>query len=85
MTEYDTTPAQAPKVETKVKAAAAWSYLAALAGLAVVNGVTDTTLITDLPDTLEVFVAPLLPAAAAGIAGFIARHTARPDLPTSRR
>lgn len=85
MTEHDTTPAPAPKVETKVKAAVAWSYLAALAGLAVVNGVTDTTLITDLPDTIELFVAPLVPAAAAGLAGFIAKHSRRPDLPASRR
>ena len=67
-------------VESKVKASAAWSYLLALAGLAVVNGVSDTTLLTDLPDTLEIFVAPLVPAAAAGIAGYLARHTPRPDL-----
>ena len=83
MDEY--TPAPAPKVESKVKSAAAWSYLAALGGLAVVNGVTDTTLITDLPDAVEVFVAPLVPALAAGIAGFLAKHTPRPDLPAARR
>ncbi|WP_218106737.1 hypothetical protein [Micromonospora pallida] len=56
-------------MEKKVKASAAWSYLLALAGLAIVNGTTDTTLITDLPDTVEIFVAPLVPALAAGSAG----------------
>lgn len=84
MDDYET-PAPAPKVESKVKSAAAWSYLIALGALAVVNGVTDTTLVTDLPDGVEVFVAPLVPALAAGIAGFLAKHTARPDLPSSQR
>lgn len=84
MDEYET-PAPAPRVESKVKAGAAWAYLAALGALAVVNGVTDTTLVTDLPDGVEVFVAPLVPALAAGIAGFLAKHTARPDLPSSQR
>lgn len=80
-----TYPTPPPKIETKVKAGAAWAYLAGVGALAIVNGVSDTTLVTDLPDTIEVFVAPLVPALAGGIAGWLARHTSRPDLPQSQR
>ena len=78
-------PTPAPAVEKKVAWAAVWSYLAGLAGLAILNGVADTNLISGLPDTVEVLVAPILPAAIGLVAGYVARHTPRPDLPMSKR
>lgn len=66
-------------IETKVKASSALTYLASLAGLAILGGVTDDpSLISGMPDTLEPFVLALLPAGAAAIAGWAAPHTPRP-------
>ena len=70
------TPTPGP-VERKVTAATVGAYLAGLAGLAVLNGVADTNLISVLPDLLEVMVAPLFPAGVAFLTGYIARHTPR--------
>jgi hypothetical protein len=68
-------------VETKVKAASALTYLAGVAGLAVINAVQgEPVLISSMPDWLEPFVLSLLPAAGAAIGGWIAPHTPRPDL-----
>jgi len=69
-----------PPIERKVKAATIAVYIATSALLGILNGVTDANLVAGLPDWLEVFVAPLLPAAAAWIAGYRAKHTPRPDL-----
>ncbi|MFF3310470.1 holin [Streptomyces sp. NPDC002952] len=67
-------------IETKVKASTALSYLASLAGLAILNGVsTDPSLISGMPDALEPFVLALIPAAAAWVAGWAAPHTPRSD------
>lgn len=85
MTEYDTTPAPAPAIETKVKAAATWSYLGLVALLAVLNGVSDTNLVSGLPDVVEVLVAPIIPAAIGLVAGYLAKHSRRPDLPATQR
>lgn len=71
--------ASAP-IEKKVKASSALAYLASLAGLAVLGGVTDDpSLIGGMPDALEPFVLALLPAAGAWIAGWAAPHTPRTD------
>lgn len=68
-------------IEKKVKASAAVSYLASLAGLAVLGGVTnDPSLISGMPDALEPFVLALVPAAAAWVAGWAAPHTPRSDV-----
>lgn len=79
------TPAPAPAVETKVKAASVATYLGLAALLAVLNGIADTNLVSGLPDVIEVLVAPVIPAAIALVAGYVTRHTPRPDLPMSQR
>lgn len=83
MSSFNTAPA--PKVETKVKAASIFSYFGLLALLAILNGVTDTNLVAGLPDWIEVLVAPVIPAAVGLVAGYVASHTPRPDLPSSSR
>lgn len=82
MTEY---PTATPTIEGKVKAAAVASYLGLVALLAILNGVADTNLVSALPDVVEVLVAPILPAAIALVAGYVTKHTPRPDLPSSAR
>ncbi|WP_432164855.1 holin [Streptomyces sp. bgisy031] len=67
-------------IEKKVKASTAVSYLASLAGLAILGAVTDDpSLISGMPDALEPFVLALVPAAASWIAGWAAPHTPRSD------
>ncbi len=71
-------PSTAAPVETKVKASTVGTYLAGVAALAVVNAlVADASLISGLPDVVEVLVAPVFPALAALVAGYVARHTPR--------
>jgi len=67
-------------VETKVKAASIAAYLGLVALLAILNAVSDANLISGLPDVVEVFAAPLIPTAIAYVAGYVAKHTPRPDL-----
>ena len=67
-------------IEKKVKLASVATYLASLAGLAVLGAVTDDpSLISGMPDALEPFVLALVPAASAAIAGWAAPHTPRSD------
>lgn len=67
-------------IEKKVKAASALTYLASVAGLAILGAVTDDpSLISSMPDALEPFVIALVPAASAAIAGWAAPHTPRTD------
>jgi hypothetical protein len=80
-----TYPPAAPRIEAKVKAAGYATYFGLVALLAVLNAVADTNLVTALPDVVEVFVAPMVPAALALVAGWLANHTPRPDLPQSQR
>lgn len=86
---YDTpaTPIKPkPAVELKVKLAALGTYLASLAGLAVLQALdADHSLLAFLPDPIEAITLPLLPTGIAWFAGFKAKHTARPDLPLSKR
>jgi hypothetical protein len=75
-------PATTSKVEWKVKAATLATYVSGVVGLAIVNAATDDNnkLLTDaLPDWLEPFVLPVVPAVAAFIAGYSARHQWRRD------
>lgn len=68
-------------IEKKVTASSAVAYLASLAGLAVLGGVTnDPSLVSGMPDALEPFVLALVPAAAAWVAGWAAPHTPRSDV-----
>lgn len=68
-------------IEKKVKAASALTYLASVAGLAVLGTVTDDpSLISSMPDALEPFILGLVPAASAAIAGWAAPHTPRSDV-----
>ena len=68
-------------IEKKVKLSSAATYLASLAGLAILGGVTDDpSLISGMPDVLEPFVLALVPAASAAIAGWAAPHTPRTDV-----
>lgn len=85
MSQFESVPASAPAVETKVKAASIASYLGLVALLAVLNGVSDTNLVTGLPDVVEVLVAPMIPAAISLVAGYVAKHSRRPDLPAAQR
>lgn len=78
--------AESRPVERKVTAASAGSYLGLLAALTVLQAISaDLDLIAFLPDWLETLVIPLLPGLIAYVAGYRARHTARPDLPLSQR
>ncbi|MDH2429303.1 hypothetical protein [Sphaerisporangium sp. TRM90804] len=75
-----------PPVEWKVKAASLGTFLASVAGLAVLQAVdADHSLIEFLPDPLEAISFALIPTGIAWLAGFKARHTARPDLPLDQR
>lgn len=67
-------------IEAKVRWASVATYVGSVAGLAVLQAVTDTELIAVLPDLVEPFVLALLPAATALLAGYRAQHTPRPDL-----
>lgn len=64
-------------VERKVTFATVGAYLAGVAGLAIVNAVSDAHLLGGLPDLLETMLAPLGPALVTFLAGFAARHTPR--------
>lgn len=71
------------KVESKVWWATAGAYLAGVAGLAVVNAVTaddNALLLAALPDALEAFILPSVPAVVSFVTGWLAKHTPRPDL-----
>ena len=73
-------------VEAKVKWAAFGSYLGAVGLAAVLQAVdADHSLIAFWPDWLEAITLPLLPTAIAAVAGWRAKHTARPDLPAHQR
>lgn len=73
-------PSAAGPVEKKVKYATVASYVGGLALMAILNGIGDANLIAGLPDVIEAFVAPMLPTALTFVAGWVARHTPRPDL-----
>lgn len=67
-------------IEAKVKAASLASYIAGVALMGVLNGITDANLIAGLPDVVEAFVAPMIPTAITFLAGYVARHTPRRDI-----
>lgn len=76
-------PAPSLKPERKTALGTLAFYLAGVGGLAVINGITgndNELLIWALPDWLEAFVLPVVPAAVGFATGWITRHTPRPDL-----
>ncbi|MGW6499309.1 hypothetical protein [Nonomuraea angiospora] len=73
-------------VERKVTASTAGSYLGLLAVLTVLQAVSaDLDLIAFLPDWAETLAVPLLPGLITYVSGYVAKHTARPDLPLEQR
>jgi hypothetical protein len=75
-----------PPVEAKVKWTSLGGFLGSVGLLAVLQAVdADHSLITFWPDWAEAISIPLLPTAIAAVAGWKAKHTARPDLPASQR
>ncbi|MGW1994726.1 holin [Embleya sp. NPDC001921] len=69
----------AAPVETKVKAAGIATYLGLAGLLGILNATGDAGLLGGLPDVAEVFVAPMLPTAITLVAGWLAKHTPRPE------
>ncbi len=61
MTDPTFPDATGSKIERKVTVAAFGTYVGSLAALAVLNGVADTNLISELPDWAEIIFAPLVP------------------------
>lgn len=69
-------------LEPKVKWATIGSYLAGVVTLALVNAFTgndNALLIEALPDVVEPFLLPIVPAGVAAIAGYFAKHQWRVD------
>jgi hypothetical protein len=86
-TPTDPVPPETNKVEPKVWWATVGAWIAGVVGLAIVNAVTDDNnalLIRALPDWLEPFVLPLVPAVVAFIAGFAAKHQWRTSAASPR-
>ncbi|MEV4749091.1 hypothetical protein AB0K21_22155 [Streptosporangium sp. NPDC049248] len=82
----DPQPTYTQPVEAKVKAMTLVSYLAGIAGMAVLQTVADDpSMISFLPDWVEMITLPLLPTGLSALAGWKAKHTPRPDLPLSQR
>ncbi|GIH91923.1 hypothetical protein ACFFMN_34050 [Planobispora siamensis] len=74
------------KVEAKVKASTVATYLSLLAVLTVLQAVNARLdLIAFLPDVVETLVVPLLPGLITYVAGYMAKHEPRPDLPMAQR
>lgn len=73
-------PVNTSKIEPKVKWASIASYLAGVLLLALVNALTgngNELIMEALPDWLEAFILPLVPAITALVAGYSARHQYR--------
>lgn len=75
-----------PPTEAKVKWAAFGTFVGSVAATAVLQAIdADHSLIDVLPDWLEAVAIPLVPTALSWVAGRRAKHTSRPDLPSSQR
>jgi hypothetical protein len=81
-------PSNTTKVEPKVKWSVLGTYLAGVVSLGLVNAFTaddNTLLIATLPDAIEPFILPLVPAVVAAVAGFFAKHQWRVGEDPGRR
>lgn len=77
MTVINPEPNNTNKVEPKVWWTSVGFYVAGVVGLGIINAVTsddNALLIAALPDYLEPFLLPLVPAVVGAIAGFAAKH-----------
>jgi membrane protein DedA with SNARE-associated domain len=72
--------ANASSPERKVNVGGAFAYFGGVALLGFLNAVSDANLVSALPDTLETFVVPVIPAVIGYVAAYFAKHTKRPDL-----
>lgn len=73
-------PATTKRMEPKVKWAGIGAYVAGVVVLAIVNAFTgdnNALLIDSLPDVIEPFVLPVVPAVVAAISGYFAKHQYR--------
>ncbi len=76
----------APKVERKVTAATVAVFVGLSALMYVLELAMSTPfIVSPLPDVLEPPVLAVIPSVIALVAGYLARHTPRPDLPESKR
>lgn len=77
MTIVNPEPNRTNAVEPKVKWATLGAYLSGVVALALVNAFTgddNALLIEVIPDMVEPFILPVVPAAVAAISGFFAKH-----------
>ena len=80
MTLINPEPARTSKIEAKVKWATIGSYVVGVIAVALVNVFTgngNELLIEALPDSIEAFVLPIVPALSALVFGYQAKHTWR--------
>lgn len=89
MTTYSGSRKMTPSIETKVKAATGGAVLGEVVAQFAL-WLIDTTMHTpaiegDVPGPVTLLVATALPAAFAYGLGWLAKHTARPDLPEHKR
>lgn len=68
------------RVEAKVKASGLWTLLASVAIVALTNVQTSAEVLAAIPPWARFLLLALAPPLASAIAGYRARHTARPDL-----
>lgn len=77
MTLINPEPARTAKIEPKVKWATIGTYLVSFVAVALVNAFTgngNELLIEALPDSIEAFVLPIVPAVSAFVFGWNAKH-----------
>ncbi|WP_030236732.1 hypothetical protein [Streptomyces sp. NRRL S-350] len=68
------------RVETKVKAGAAFAYLGTTGLLAVLAEAQDNARLLDwMPDSISPFILSIIPGTAAFVAGWKARHSPRQE------
>lgn len=61
-------------VERKTKMATVFTYLVSLGFMGLLNWVNRADLIAGMPDALEAFIAPLVPAATTFLASYLTAH-----------
>jgi hypothetical protein len=77
MTMQDPEPNDTGAVAPKVKWGAVGAYLSGVVALSLVNAFTgddNQLLLAALPDTVEPFLLPVVPAVVSAISGYLARH-----------
>lgn len=70
----DIPTADSGPVERKTSMASVAVYLVCLGALGILNATTTTNLIAGMPDVLEAFIAPVVPALTTLIVGYTVKH-----------